>query len=226
MIRTTTLVFLLLANIAYGQLPPPKAIIKGPTEALAGTLVFLSSEDAIGDNTVWMISEEIKASAATCGKNIFFSLPIPGTYRFGLIAANKDAAVDYIYHTIKVIPSGNSGPVDPTPVDPPPPTSFESLRVASQTGITTLNDPETAKSINAAITAALQQPPGTKLETVVVAVSTAIENALAKRSRESFRTKNWLGLWRVPVNLELDKLRLTTTESYIAAMKVVAATCK
>jgi hypothetical protein len=83
------ILFLLLAIPVFGQ--DLKASIKGPSTALAGTLVFLSHEDATGDNKVWIIPEELKSASASCGSNIFFSIPTPGKYQFGLIVANKQA---------------------------------------------------------------------------------------------------------------------------------------
>ncbi len=143
------------AQVALGQeTPTVKATIKGPSTALAGTLVFLSHQDAVGENKVWIIPEELKSQSATCGSNIFFSIPSPGKYQFGLIVADKTAAIDYQFHTIDVVgmlpttPPGTGPTPVPTPVPTPTPVpspNFDSLRVVSRTGIDTLKDASTTQ---------------------------------------------------------------------------------
>lgn len=54
------LLFLLLVLPVMGQ--DIKATIKGPTTALAGTLVFLSHEDSVGDNKVWIIPGRLEVA--------------------------------------------------------------------------------------------------------------------------------------------------------------------
>jgi len=132
------------AQVALGQdTPSVKATIKGPSTALAGTLVFLSHEDAVGENKVWIIPEELKSQSASCGTSIFFSIPSPGKYQFGLIVADKTAAIDYKFHTIEVVGSipttppgtGPTPPNPPTPPTPPAIPNFDSIRQVSKAGV-------------------------------------------------------------------------------------------
>ena len=115
----TLIAFLLLTIPAFAQ--ELKAAIKGPATALAGTLVFLSYEEATGDNKVWIIPDELKSASASCGSNIFFSIPTPGKYQFGLIVANKQAEIAYSWHEINVTGSIAPPPTPPLVEGPAPP---------------------------------------------------------------------------------------------------------
>ncbi len=201
---------------------PPKAAIKGPTEVLAGTLLFLSSEDAVGDNKVWLISDELKASSATCGSNIFFAIPRPGKYTFGLIVANREAQIDYVYHTVTVLsPSGptNPGPVDPPPTDPQPPTSLQEITRLSREGATKLADPTTATALSTALTGILPSL-SSSLPEAKRQVATAIETTLLFRSPAS-RTKDWLNQWRLPVASAIDKSPPRNVDEYRAMVSAI-----
>lgn len=211
---------------AFAQVAPPKAVIKGSKEVLAGTLLFLSYEDAVGDNKVWLIPDELKENAATCQSNIFFSIPKPGVYKFGLIVANKEAAIDYCWHEVTVKggllpPEKPVDPVVPTPI-PDKPNYFEKLKEASKVGSQALGDPATATKLAATINSTATSAQNLPLSEATLAMQQAITIVLATRTRESFRTKDWESRWRRPVNEELKLLNPTDTLSYIAAMRAAA----
>lgn len=217
------LVFVLvfLCQVAMAQNPAVKATIKGPSTALAGTLVFLSSEDAVGDNKVWMIPDELKSQSASCGSNIFFSIPTPGKYQFGLIVSDKTAAIDYKFHTIEVVGTQQNKPTPgPTPVPVPVPTpvpNFDGIRVVSRTGIDNLADPSTTQSLQTNLIKTLNNLPAS-LPEAKSAVSATIEFTFANREVSSLN-KDWLNKWRIPVDKEIGKLNPKDVGAYRECMK-------
>jgi hypothetical protein len=200
-----------------------KSSIKGPTTALAGTLVFLSHEDAVGDNKVWIIPDELKSASASCGSNVFFSIPTPGKYQFGLIVANKQADIAYSWHTIDVVGSTvvpTPPPPNPTPVTPPPPSpSYESIRLTSRTAIDTLQDPSTTSLLASSLINLLPKLPG-DLPSAKGMVTSTVETCFAMREPTS-RKKDWLNIWRIPIDKEIGKANPQTIEEYRECLKAV-----
>jgi hypothetical protein len=217
------------AQVALGQeTPTVKATIKGPSTALAGTLVFLSHQDAVGENKVWIIPEELKSQSATCGSNIFFSIPSPGKYQFGLIVADKTAAIDYQFHTIDVVgmlpttPPGTGPTPVPTPVPTPTPVpspNFDSLRVVSRTGIDTLKDASTTQLLQTNLIKTINSLPPT-LPEAKGAVTATIELCFSIRQIDS-KGKDWLNVWRIPVDREIAKYNPQDVGAYRECMKAV-----
>ena len=212
------IIFLCLVSSTFAQ-APLKAIIKGPTEVLAGTLVFISNEDAVGDNKVWIFPEGLKEQVATCASSVFLVLPTPGNYKFGLIVADKSANIDYTFITIKAVSSVTVPPVEPPPVVTPP-SSLLPLRKISQAGSSFLLDNETSKKLNIELTrlstAILTKSlPEAKLEVIA-----GLDRVFASRSFES-RKKDWITNWRIPIGAELDKLNLDVP-TYSAALQAIA----
>jgi hypothetical protein len=218
------ILFLLLAIPVFGQ--DLKASIKGPSTALAGTLVFLSHEDATGDNKVWIIPEELKSASASCGSNIFFSIPTPGKYQFGLIVANKQAEIAYSWHeivvTVTVIapappPAPTPNPIQPSPGNPPP--SFESMRLTSRAAVDTLQDAATTSLLASSLINILPKLPA-YLPDAKGLVTSTIETCFAMREPTS-RKKDWLNVWRIPVDKEIAKANPQTTDEYRECLKAV-----
>jgi hypothetical protein len=199
-----------------------KSAIKGPTTALAGTLVFLSHEEAVGDNKVWIIPDEIKSASASCGSNVFFSIPTPGKYQFGLIVADKQANIAYSWHTIDVVGSAVApAPPTPTPVPAPvtPPQSYESIRLTSRTAVDSLQDPSTTSLLASSLTNLLPKLPG-DLPSAKGLVTSTVETCFAMRQPTS-RTKDWLNVWRIPIDKEIGKANPQTIEEYRECLKAV-----
>lgn len=219
----TLIAFLLLTIPAFAQ--DLKASIKGPATALAGTLVFLSHEDAVGDNKVWIIPDELKSASASCGSNIFFSIPTPGKYQFGLIVANKEAEIAYSWHAINVTgavapapsPVPNPAPVNPSPVNPSP--SYESIRLTSRAAVDNLQDASTTSLLASSLTNILPKLPA-YLPDAKGMVTSTIETCFAMREPTS-RRKDWLNVWRIPIDKEISKANPTTTEEYRECIKAV-----
>jgi len=224
-IYSLLLLLLLLPGISQAEV---KATIKGPKEVLAGTLLFLSSEDAVGVNKVWMIPEELRSTSASCGENIFFAIPKAGDYRFGLVVADKEANIDYTFVTIKVY---NLPPTTPDPVVTPPPTTptpipvpaptFIELRKASTTGSSFLADADTATKLNQGLTAVGNSAATKTIQELETDATRVIENVFATRTGIS-RSKDWITQWRIPVNNELRKLNITDPKVYGQALIAIA----
>lgn len=224
------ILFLLLAIPVFGQ--DLKASIKGPSTALAGTLVFLSHEDATGDNKVWIIPEELKSASASCGSNIFFSIPTPGKYQFGLIVANKQAEIAYSWHEIVVTgtviaptpppvpapnPNPSPNPIPPSPGNPPP--SLESIRLTSRAAVDTLQDAATTSLLASSLINLLPKLPS-YLPDAKGLVTSTIETCFGMREPTS-RKKDWLNIWRIPIDKEIGKANPQTVEEYKDCLKAV-----
>lgn len=223
---------LLLCSPAFAE---AKAVISGPSEVLVNNLFFLSTEGSIGDNTQWILPDMSQAQEAVCGTTKFIVINRPGRYELILIAADKQANISYVRHTVTVRTSldPSPGPVDPIPdpkpePDPAPPIGeFDNLLKVSKAGATTLADQPTALMLANAINTAIESTPATTpMATATASMGKTIEAALLSREGVS-RTKDWLNLWRKPVNEELLKLsaagRVTTTAAYFDAMRAVMA---
>ena len=224
----TLIAFLLLTIPAFGQ--ELKASIKGPATALAGTLVFLSHEEATGDNKVWIIPDELKSASASCGSNIFFSIPTPGKYQFGLIVANKQAEIAYSWHTINVTgmvapmppptpppaPGPTPGPINPSP-NPTP--SYESIRLTSRAAVDTLQDESTTSLLASSLINLLPKLP-TYLPDAKGLVTSTIETCFGMREPMS-RKRDWLNVWRIPIDKEIGRANPQTVEEYKECLKAV-----
>jgi hypothetical protein len=220
----TLIAFLLLTIPAFSQ--ELKALIKGPATALAGTLVFLSHEEATGDNKVWIIPDELKSASASCGSNIFFSIPTPGKYQFGLIVANKQAEIAYSWHEINV-----TGSIAPTPPPTPPPTpgpinpspnptpSYESIRLTSRAAVDTLQDASTTSLLASSLINLLPKLPA-YLPDAKGLVTSTIETCFGMREPMS-RKRDWLNVWRIPIDKEIGKANPQTVEEYKECLKAV-----
>jgi hypothetical protein len=221
----TLIAFLLLTIPAFSQ--ELKALIKGPATALAGTLVFLSHEEATGDNKVWIIPDELKSASASCGSNIFFSIPTPGKYQFGLIVANKQAEIAYSWHEIVVtgtviaptpppVPAPTPGPINPSP-NPTP--SYESIRLTSRAAVDTLQDASTTSLLASSLINLLPKLP-TYLPDAKGLVTSTIETCFGMREPMS-RKRDWLNVWRIPIDKEIGKANPQTVEEYKECLKAV-----
>ena len=215
MFSKSLLIFLCLFSPVFAQ--DVKAVIKGPKEVLAGTLVFLSNEDAIGDNKVWIFPEGLKEQVATCTTSVFLVLPTPGDYRFGLIVADKSANIDYTFITIKA-----TGTVVTPPPPPPPQQTFNALRKASIVGSSFLQDNETSKRLSVELARLSNSITDKPLPEAKAEVVKGLEQIFATRSYES-RKKDWINNWRLQVNEELNKLSIPDTATYSAALLAMSS---
>ena len=207
---------------------PLTAVIKGPTEVLAGTLLFLSYEDSVGDNKVWLIDDELKQSSATCGSSIFFAIPKPGKYRFGLIVANKEAQIAYTYHTVLVKAYPGTPPTtDPDPTDPPPTTTplpLQEITKISREGVAKLTDPTTTVALITALEDVLPKL-SSSLPEAKRQVSTTIETTLLFRGPAS-RSKDWINLWRIPIQNAINAAPPQDTDEYRKIVQAIISGLK
>jgi hypothetical protein len=223
-------------SVSYAQTPVPDPIpsvtpaiakIKGPSTVLAGTLLFLSADDASGDNFKWLIPEELTQTSAICSNNIFFAIPTPGEYTFGLVAVNKSADIDVAYHKVKVTTHPGNGPppvVNPTPTPTPTPSpSFDKVIKTSIEGLEKLKDPTTATALKLALNLLISEA-GTKslqelrIETIRLTTSTFLN-----RKGESLK-KEWGQLWVEPIDAAIVELNLKDAKTYVDLLKTLVKT--
>lgn len=204
-----------------------KATIKGPTEVLAGTLLFLSAEDATGDNFKWLIPDKLKESSASCGPSIFFAIPTPGEYEFGLVAVNKKAEIDVAYHKVRV--KSGLGPIPPPEEPEQPPTtpvpgSYEKLIQVSKQGITAVNDPNIAASLKALFQDIIKNAGNKTLNQLIDQTALETGNLLGSRSRTEWKEKNWGELWVKPVDTAITELAPKDSRQYLEILNVLVGT--
>lgn len=228
---SSILIAFLLAGIAYGQ---PVAKIVGPATAPPGELVVLSSQGSSGDNLVWVKPDTIQTVQAGCtilDTQVFFSTTKLGKYEFMLIAADKEARVSYVKHTVEIKGGGgNMPPVDPPPVDPSPPDTAKWAKLidVSKTGADKLNDAPTRVRMKASLAATLvaiqdkiEAGQSLTLYEAKLLVLNSIESVLLSRPRPSDKI-DW-STWRKGNQAELDKLGLVDLADYISAVKAISA---
>jgi hypothetical protein len=213
-------------TIVYAQesptpVTPAVSKIKGPTQVLVGSLLFLSAEEATGDNFKWLIPPELIETSATCSNNIFFSIPIPGKYTFGLVAVNKAADIDVSYHNVIVSYSPGTSTPDVPPTTPIP--SFNKVINASTQGVKLLNDEPTATALKLALNLLVQESgnkslPELRAETVRITSATFLA-----RKGESLK-KEWGQLWVEPVDAAIVELNLKEPKTYVELLKVLVKT--
>lgn len=205
------------------------ATIKGPTEGRQGDLIVLDGAESVGDGFRWISPEGIQT--LNCGNGgpgqLAFASGKAAKFTFTLIAADKEANIDFVTHTVTI---GTPAPVpDPNPPDDPTPVpSLDALRDLAKERAMGLSDKETAKGLAQAILAvdakaeelcSTGQCPGlAQLKAMMVA---AIEQRLQQRKGSSLLV-NWLDGWRKPVNDAIVKLNIVDVPTYRAAMRAVA----
>jgi len=210
-------------TVTYAQespapITPAKAKIKGPSTVMVGTLLFLSAEEATGDNFKWLIPPELIQTSASCNNNIFFSIPTPGKYSFGLVAANKLADIDVAYHDVIVTFSQIT---NPTQIPNTP--SFDKIVNISKEGLLKLNDPPTAANLKLALSLLIQESANKTLaelrtETIRLTVSTFLA-----RKGESLK-KEWGQLWVEPIDAAIVELNLKDAKTYVDLLKTLVKT--
>lgn len=226
--RTAMLIVLLLCSTALAQ---PKANIQGPGEALAGDLVVLSARESVGDGFRWVQPEGVQTLQCGDGMDLAFASGRPGVYTFMLIAADKEAAIDYARHSVVIRAQGTepAPPVEREPEKPTPPAPpLQELVELSRNSSKALGDQPTATALAATIRAtagSIQSRcdagtcPG--LAEAKRLMVQSIEMTLLARSGNS-RNVDWANGWRVPVNAKLQSINTTTVPAYLTAMRAVA----
>lgn len=224
-----------IESVTYSQTPvpdpipsvvPAKAVIKGPIQVLAGTLLFLSADDATGDNFKWLIPEELTQTSAICSNNIFFAIPNPGEYSFGLVAVNKSADIDVAYHKVKVITHPGNGPpvVDP-PKDPPitPSPTFDKLIKISKEGVAKLNDQPTATALKLALNLLIQEAGNKSLQELRTETIRLTLATFLNRKGDSLK-KEWGQQWVEPIDAAIVELDLKDAKTYVELLKALVKT--
>jgi len=226
------LIFLVCAVAANAQ---TIAIIDGPSSALPGELVVLSSSNSKGDNHKWISPAGLSTAQAGCeaiASQLFFATPREGSYEFILVVSDKAAAIEFTKHTVVIKTPGTPVPppvVNPPPVVDPPKSVLEQLKDLSKQNATRLNDPATRSQLATniktvvaeikALCAANQCPTLAGAQSKVVK---AIESTLLARSKGVSRLADWEQGWRVPNNQWIATAGITTVTQYLDAIAAIA----
>ena len=230
------LIWLALATVALADV---QAIIDGPTSGNAGDLVVLDGSKSVGDGWKWLLPDGLQT--LSCGANdtpgqVAFAVGRPGKYTFALILADKNAAIDYVSHTVVIggtLPGPEPDPTpDPEPDPQPEPTpvpELERLERLSTESAARLADAVTARGLAEAIMSverqieamcAAGQCPG--LSAAKAMMVGAIERRLLARTGSS-RNVNWIDGWRVPIDTRIKSLNPQDVPTFRAMMRAVAA---
>lgn len=185
-----------------------KAVIKAPLEVNIGDLVILDSSESIGANQLWVIDPRAAGRYLELDNRVVFAIGTPGIYSFQLIVADTDASIDQVKHEVKVgnvsappIPPTDPAPPTDPPTDPVPPPANKSVLKAVQAATKFIDDPTTATALRNALLSLPEKTPAT--------VQEAISNVFLNRKDQS---KDWLNLWRIPVNSAIDRAGLPYEE--------------
>jgi hypothetical protein len=235
----------IIALLAVTSFADVKAVIDGPSTGNPGDLIVLNGVNSIGDGHRWVIPEGLQTLACgTAGPGqLAFASGRAGSYTFGLIVADKEAAIDYVTHTVKIGGSlPQPPPTDPDqpdlpipdpdepdePDQPTPVPGLEQIEKLSMEKAASLADSTTAKSIAQGILevdrqievmCSRGQCPG--LASVKQMMVATIEGRLLGRRGASLNV-NWLDGWRKPINEAINKLNAVDVPSYRAIMRAVA----
>lgn len=227
----TILLWIALASLAFAQ---PSAKIAGPESTPPGEMVVLTSVGSVGDNLVWIKPSDLQTLQVGCSlldTQVVFATSKPGRYEFWLIAADKEARIDYARHVVEVKAGGSTPPHPPTnpPTNPPqdPPTTppsdskWDGLKAASKANADKANDATTRSKLKAAIAALVldlsdRLPP---LGDAKVTYLKEVEAVLLLRSGASLAA-DWVS-WRKGNQAELDRLGIVDTRDYINAIRAI-----
>ncbi len=217
------LVCLLL--LSSSLLAAPTAIIEGPATTLAGQLTILSAEKSTAHNVMWIVSKSL-GDTLTCDNQRKLALATPnlGKHQVILVASDETGEMHYTIHTLEVVTSlpTPEKPDEPTPPTPPtPPANYQAVEQASRTGANNLQDRITTESLVNTIRGNIATLKDSNLEIAKAKMVLAIEGCLLQRSGTSL-SKDWLNLWRKPVNAVLQQYSFTTTSQYLEAMEASA----
>lgn len=218
--RTLALLLLLLPSFLFAA----EARIEGPEAAKPGDLVVLSTADSKGDNFVWIVPQGIQTITCDGSKQIAFATATPGTLRFILVVADKEADISYAEHTVIIGVPRDPGPGKPTPApeqpEPERPAGFESTSREFAP-----DDTETKTAIIASVLGATKSIKAQCDSGVCPALPQAmniyqrsIQDALASRPRGD--QNDWTG-WRNALEIKFVEFDPTDLDSIIAAYKAV-----
>lgn len=234
-IPTILLLIATLCSTAFCQATGPVAKIVGPKQAPPGEMVILSSTGSTGDNLKWIKPEGLQTLQVGCtllDTQMVFSTVKPGVYKFTLIVADKQAAIDYTEHVVTIgIPKPNpEDPADPPPVDPPVPnpSKWTGLQSASKAAADRLNDSTTRSRLKASIAAtildidskcAAGQCP--TLQAAQAMVRQSIEASLLARTGVSAQV-DWVS-WRKANQDEMNRVGVLDLKDYLIAVKAMGS---
>lgn len=211
-IHTLFLLFF-LCSTCFAQ---PKAVITGPSTGNTGDLVVLSTTGSIGDNFAWITPENLQTLVCGEGKDLAFSSGKSGSFRFILIATDREASIHFTSHTVVI--GKLEPPKPPDPPDPPDPVSdLEEISRQYKPG----SEPQVAALIvkNIRSTSNFIVSGLLSVEDAATLYQANISNALALRPRGS--QADWES-WRKAVEAEFDSLAPETVKELTIYYEQVA----
>lgn len=227
----------LLANVAFGQ---PTAKITGPKDSLPGEMVVLSSTGSVGDNLRWIKPDGLQTLQVGCSlldTQVVFATNKPGAYKFTLIVADKQAAIDYVEHTVVVggskpgpipVPDPDTKPDPDQPTPTPNPAKWSGLQNISKAAADRLNDSTTRSKLKAAIAATVLDIESKceagncpTVQTAMETVRRSIESVLVMRTGASAQVE-WV-MWRKGNQDELNRAGVVDLKDYLQAVKSIGS---
>jgi hypothetical protein len=180
----------------------PEAIIRAPEQVNIGDLVILDGRSSVGDNFLWVPDDRAVGRFIEFDNQLVFAIGTPGTYKFQLIAANTQAQISQVTHSVRIGPNvpGPDPKPDPDP-DPKPDPQPSKLLDAVRDATRAVDDPTTAAALRAAFLALSRD---VSSEALAQAANEARDTVLLKRSGPS-QSKDWVTLWRKPVQDVLNE---------------------
>lgn len=199
------------------------AKIGGPAEAIVGDLVVLTSSESVGDNKLWIIDPAADGRTIECNDTLAFAIGTPGRYEFTLVVADKEAAIAYARHSVTIRPAGSISPppTEPAPVEPEPQPGVSQFEKLSRELAAKVGDATTATALQKSMLDAAASVRGRTLDEAKRAIGSAFESTMLQRTGES-RNKDWLGLWRAPIDQAIASWAPKDTASYLSAIEAVA----
>jgi len=195
-----------------------KAVVTGPTTALAGTPVILDAVASKADMVRWVLPPRLDINVDKCDSRLFFVPAEEGQISFILVAVrfNPNITVDAVVHTVTVRLDGEDDDDRPTLPVPIPVLADFVEKTARE-----LNDRNTAKNLADNLEKALVHIKTSSTLAVAKAVTRiAVEGALSQRRGDSSRV-DWLNGWRRPVDAKIQEINPDNIASYAACIEQV-----
>lgn len=245
MLRAILFVLLLpsicLAQIDLFEATKSKAVsgLTDPQLIAGRILVGPDSKPAIAEVAIVRVVTAAKFVRVKARKSIFESVELAkideqrwllegvGRYSVEVTTFDPDTGIDGAQ--IEVVLGEPTKPDDPTkpPDNPPPSGTFDDIKAVSASGCIALNDQMTAGKLAVSLRAVVPSVRfSADLPSAQASVVNTIENTLLTRMGAS-RTKDWLGLWRRPLNTAIEAAkqsgRIKTPADYAAVIEAMAA---
>jgi hypothetical protein len=199
----------------------PVAKIDGPKTEQAGNLVVLNSVATKGDAKKWIVPTALENRYIQTEHQVAFSVRENGDYRFAMVAVDvmegESVEIDVVTHVVKITDGlcNPNPPVDPVDPEPEPVPVPSKIREVSRDAAIELNDPVTAESLAKALAQIEQE----SIDLMSAKTQAATEAVLLIRKGPSL-DKDWLNVWRRPVEAEMRSTEPRGRKSELDAIAI------